>query len=173
MNYGGYPLYWLYDGSPSMLQPLGLGLYEAQQAQNTFDNLAYPIGDSGYVGGEEAFAGLDLPTLSNWSRQLGQQLGTWGTEAAQALGGIPHSFGQGAASTWAPLGDAPQKASAAADATRAVANDARATLDRLNAAAEHTSRGAQSVSEAAEVAKYAIIGLSILGGAALVYYIAK
>lgn len=167
MNYGFY----LHHGPPG----LGSGAFEASQAQNVFANLAYPMDPSGFVGGDWGgeYAGLDLPKLSDWSRQLGQQLGTWGTEAAQAFGGVPQAFGQGAASTWAPLGDAPQRASAAADAAKAAAQDARVTLDKLNLAAEHTSHGAQSVAEAAQIAKFAIIGLSILGGAALVYYIAK
>jgi hypothetical protein len=174
MSYG-YPNYWIHHGPPSSLGPFGpgSGFQEAQAAQATFQNLAYPIGDSGFVGSEEVFAGLDVPALSAWGHQLGQQLGTWGNEAVQAFGGVGQAFGQGATSTWAPLGDAPQKASSAADAAKIAADEARVTLNRLNQAADHASDGARSVAETARVAKFAIIGLSILGGAALIYYIAK
>ena len=164
-HYGHFPFgsYGLHYGPPSSLgMGLGSGAYEAQAAAATFQNLAYPIGNSGFVGGD--VAGFDLGLLGH---DFSQQLGTWGAETSHALGHFGDALGQG------PLGDAPQRARQAADTAKLAADEARVTLRRLNDAAEHTSRSAQDVGEAARVAKLAIIGLSILGGAALIYSIAK
>jgi hypothetical protein len=145
----------------------GSGQYEASVAQSAFQNLAYPMGDY-FVGDWEGneYAGLDLGTISSYGKQIGQKLGDWGSQAGQALGIHPGSSD-------GFLGDAPARMSTASDAAKAAADEARSAMGRLGETADHARATAKSVKEAADVAKYAIIGLGILGGAALIYYIAK
>jgi hypothetical protein len=172
-EFGGYEprpdeaaYYWLHYGPPP---GAGSGQYEAEVAQNAFQNLAFPVGNLGetYFASGDEYAGLDLGAIGSYGRQLGEKLGEWGTQAGQALG-ISHGYGGGGF-----LGDAPAKASVAADAAKIAADEARSAMGQLGETAAHARESAKSVKEAAEVAKYAIIGLGILGGAALIYYIAK
>jgi hypothetical protein len=115
--------------------------------------------------------GLDYPG-KEWAEKLGEKLGQLGTAASNTWKNISQGVPE-----FHPLGDAPQKAAAAADATTLAAEEARRSIAALSQKADRTlaqvDRTAREHEETVRIAKYVMVGVAVLGGAALLYAVAK
>jgi hypothetical protein len=140
----------------------GTGAYEAEVARSAFNNLAYPMDDY-FVGADWSWP---VAALDKYGHQLGQGIDAALHNLGQAAQTYTQQLGQGISSAIPSpdlkslgLGNVADRASSAADATREAAAAAK--------------RAAEQHEETMKVAKYVAIGLGVLGGAALVYYLAK
>ncbi len=173
----------MYSWLPYTLQPdPRLESYWLDEWGNPVWAHEYPVGyhEERYFGGAQApedYVGLDSPSLSSYGQQLGQEMGRWGTQAAQALKqklgsglgtGISQSLG-----SLSPLGDAPQRASKAADAAAAAADEISALSRRANASLDRADRTMKEHEETVRIVKFAVIGIGVLGGMALIFSMVK
>jgi len=117
------------------------------------------------------YVGADYPG-KDWMEKLGQKAGDVGT----AVSDWWQRLGQGI-SEFRPLGDAPQKAATAADAHTLAAEEARRSIADLRQRADKTlskvDKAAKEHEETVRVVKYVMVGVAVLGGAALIYAVAK
>lgn len=149
-----------------MNYPFYPGAYEAEVAQSAFNNLAYPQ-DSYFVGADWAWP---VNALDKYGHQLGQgidsalhNLGQAAQTYAQQLGSAGQGISQGIGKGIASAIPSPDLKSLGLGDVADSARDAAASAKRAAEQHEETMR----------VAKYVVIGLGVLGGAALIYYIAK
>ncbi len=192
----GYPHYLLYQGPPSSLGwggewghsylPFGGPAY-SEWGYHPFGYLeaspdagwGYPNGEWGYPY-DESYVGFDVSTIPDtamkWGREVWNDLSQLGSGASEALKRASQSI----PSVTAPLGSvgsAAQKAGTAADATTLAADEARRSIAHVSKKADATldqiQRTAKEHEETVRVVKYVMVGIAVLGGAALIYSVVK
>jgi hypothetical protein len=148
----------------------------------------YPVGyhEARYLGGDvspeasyaSGYVGLDYPALTSYGQQLGQKLGQWGMQAGQAirqnipdLGSYSQKLSTGVGQTL--LGDAPQRASKAADAAAAAADAITSLSRRANESLDRADKTMKQHEETVRIVKFVVIGIGVLGGAALLFSMVK
>jgi len=144
---------------------------------------SYPLDEWGYPIWNDEYAGLDLSSVTSYGQQLGQKFGQWGSQAAQAvrqnlpdLGSYGQRLARGVGSgleSLNPLGDAPEKASRAADATAAAADAIAALSQRANASLGRADKTMKEHEETVRIIKFAVIGIGALGGVTLIFSMLK
>ncbi len=137
--------------------------------------------DYGYYG--DSYTGFDVSTIPDtamkWGREIGEQVSQFGSAAGEALKNAAKGV-SGATPSWRPLApveNAAQKASTAADSTTLAAEEARRSIAhvtrRADATLDQIDKTAKEHEETVRVVKYVMIGIAVLGGAALVYAVTK
>jgi hypothetical protein len=177
--YQGYPHYPFHDGSPFFHRGAEWGYpYSNWQAWNQpWDDWNDP-----YVG----FDVSSIPGAAvEWGHKLGEQIGEFGSAAGEALknvgrgisGAVPSLPSGSSFSPLAPMNSAAQKAGTAADATTLAAEEARRTIahvsKRADATLDQIDKAAKEHEDTVRIVKYVMIGIAVLGGAALVYAVTK
>jgi hypothetical protein len=137
-------------------------------------------------GYPDSYVGFDVSSIpsaaTKWGHEIGEQIGHFGSAAGEALRNVAKGVGGGVGgvTSWSPLGpvsEAAQKTGTAADSTMLAAEEARRTIAHVSRRADVTldqiDRTAKEHEEMVKVVKYVMVGIAVLGGAALIYSVAK
>jgi hypothetical protein len=170
----GYPHYLLHHGSPPSQWNGEWGYPYSWEARDPYSYDYY--GDS--------YTGFDVSTIPDtamkWGHEIGEQIGKFGSAAGEALKNVAKGAGSVMAPKLNPLGsvgETVQKAGTAAESTTLAAEEARRSIAyvtrRADATLDQIDKAAKEHEETVRVVKYVMIGIAVLGGAALVYSVTK
>lgn len=180
----GHPHYLLHHGPPSSRWSAEWGY--PYPYNEDWDEWGPDWAEWSYYPEPRPYVGFDVSSIpsvaTEWGHKLGQQVGEFGSAAGEALrtvgrgiSGVVPSFPS--IPSLAPIGSAAQKAGTAADQTTLAAEEARRSIasvsKRANATLDQIDKTAKEHEETVRVVKYVMIGIAVLGGAALVYAVAK
>lgn len=175
----GHPHYLLHHGPPSSRWSGEWGYPYPYSEWGQWEE-PYPFGweEWGYP-----YVGFDPSSIPGaaveWGHKLGEQIGQFGSAAGEALRNAGRGIGGAFPSvpSLAPLQSAAQKAGTAADSTTLAADEARRSIAHVSQRADRTldqiDRAAKEHEETVRIVKYVMVGIAVLGGAALVYAVAK
>lgn len=186
----GHPHYLLHYGPPSSRWSAEWGYpYPYTEWPDTWVESSPDWEDWGYYPEPRPYVGFDVSSIPGaaveWGHKLGEQIGEFGSAAGEALRKVGRGIGGAMPSfpsipsipSLAPIGSAAQKAGTAADATTLAAEEARRSIAHVSQRADRTldqiDRTAKEHEETVRVVKYVMVGIAVLGGAALIYSIAK